>query len=68
VLAPVEGWRARFFDISGEGTYWRAVALLALKKDDEAVRLLAVAAQVGGVWGQKAREKRAELEGKQAVA
>jgi hypothetical protein len=65
ILAPVEGWRARFFNRNGEGSYWRAHSLIALNQTPAAERLLNVAVHAGGEWGQKAEATLSDVQRKQ---
>lgn len=62
ILAPVEGWRSRFFDVTGEGTYWRATALYSLKQYEDARLLFTSLAMVSSIWGQKAQKRLEEWE------
>lgn len=48
ILTPLSGLRARLFDAAGEGRFYRAQALSALNRTDEA----------GAVWRQVAEEGR----------
>ena len=61
ILAPVNGWRARYFDITGEGLFLRATAARALHHADEAITLLAQVERRGGVWGEKAQAERTNV-------
>ncbi|MDX1932304.1 MAG: hypothetical protein SFU56_06840 [Capsulimonadales bacterium] len=66
LLAPVDGWRARFFDPTGEGLYRRGMALDEMGETSEAVRVLEQAAGTAGPWGEKARARLSERDGKRA--